>query len=93
MNVRALHGKQLFAAVVFVAATVVLAIRLLSPSPVMISVGENGAEVAELGKWFQPGRSSHRCLGDVARRKWHVSGDRRLVERRLRNAGPRSDRP
>jgi DNA-binding transcriptional ArsR family regulator len=53
MDVRALHGKQLLAAVAFVAATVVLAVQLITPTPVVVSVGENGAEVAELGGYFQ----------------------------------------
>jgi DNA-binding transcriptional ArsR family regulator len=53
MNLRALHGEQLFAAVVFVAATLVLAVQLITPTPVVVSVGVNGAEVAELGRYFQ----------------------------------------
>lgn len=53
MPLRALHGKQLLAAVVFVAATLVLAVQLLTPTPVVVSVGESGAEVAELGRYFQ----------------------------------------
>jgi len=53
MDVRALHGRQLFAAVVFVAATIVLAVQLITPSPVMVSVGDNGTKVAELGGYFR----------------------------------------
>ncbi|WP_136689251.1 helix-turn-helix transcriptional regulator [Halorhabdus amylolytica] len=53
MDLRALHGKQLLAAVAFVAATLVLAIQLITPSPVVVSVGENGADVAELGGYFR----------------------------------------
>jgi DNA-binding transcriptional ArsR family regulator len=53
MDLRALHGKQLLAAVVCVAATVVLAVQLITPTPVVVSVGENGADVAELGGYFQ----------------------------------------
>ncbi|WP_135663815.1 helix-turn-helix transcriptional regulator [Halorhabdus rudnickae] len=53
MDLRALHGKQLLAAVAFVAATVVLAVQLITPTPVVVSIGGNGAEVAELGGYFQ----------------------------------------
>jgi DNA-binding transcriptional ArsR family regulator len=53
MDLRALHGTHLLAAVVFVAATLVLAVQLITPTPVVVSVGENGAEVAELGGYFQ----------------------------------------
>ncbi|OYR41685.1 transcriptional regulator [Halorubrum sp. Ib24] len=53
MDLQALHGKQLLAAVVFVAATVVLAVQLITPTPVVVSVGEGGTEVAELGGYFQ----------------------------------------
>lgn len=53
MDLRALHTRQLFAAVLFLASTVVLAIQLINPSPVMVTVGENGTEVAELGGYFE----------------------------------------
>ena len=53
MDLRALHTRQLFAAILFLASTVVLAIQLINPSPVMITVGENGTEVAELGGYFE----------------------------------------
>jgi uncharacterized membrane protein len=52
MNQRALHGRQLLAAVAFLAATLVLAVQLIKSSPVVVSVGENGTEVAELGDYF-----------------------------------------
>jgi DNA-binding transcriptional ArsR family regulator len=52
MDLRALHTRQLFAAVLFLASTVVLAIQLINPSPVVVTVGENGTEVAELGGYF-----------------------------------------
>lgn len=58
---RALQGTQLLAAVVFVGATIVLAIQLINPSPVVVSVGENGADVAELGGYFR-----YRDVGVVA---------------------------
>lgn len=50
---RPLHGKQLLTAVLFVASTVVLAVQLINPSPVVVSVGENGTEVAQLGGYFR----------------------------------------
>jgi DNA-binding transcriptional ArsR family regulator len=53
MDLPPLHGKQLLAAVVFVASTLVLAVQLINPTPVVVSVGQNGAEVAELGGYFQ----------------------------------------
>lgn len=46
------HGRQ-FAAAVFVASTLVLAVQLINPTPVMVTVGENTADVAELGGYFQ----------------------------------------
>jgi len=58
MDQRALHGKQLLAAVVFVGAILVLAVQLINPSPVMVSIGENGAEANKVGQYF--------TYGDVA---------------------------
>lgn len=52
MDEWALQGRQLLAAVVFLAATLVLSVQLINPSPVVVSVGENGTEVAELGGYF-----------------------------------------
>lgn len=51
MDRRAFHGKHL-AAVVFVGKNLVLAVQLINPSPVMVSVGENGAEANQAGKYF-----------------------------------------
>lgn len=53
MDVRALHGTHLLAAAVFLAATLVLAVQLITPTPVVVRVGENGTEVAELGGYFR----------------------------------------
>lgn len=53
MDKRALHGRQLLAAVVFLGSTLVLSVQLVNPSPVVVSVGENGTEVAELGGYFR----------------------------------------
>jgi len=53
MDVRALHRKHLLAAVLFLASTLVLAVQLITPTPVVVSVGENGTEVAELGGYFR----------------------------------------
>jgi len=50
---RSLSGRQLFAAVVFVSSTVVLAVQLINPSPVVVSVGDGGTNVAELGGYFR----------------------------------------
>ncbi|APW98536.1 transcriptional regulator [Halobiforma lacisalsi AJ5] len=52
MDLSALHGKHLGAAAVFVAAIFVLATQLITPSPVMVSVGENGTETTQLGQYF-----------------------------------------
>ncbi|QLH77172.1 transcriptional regulator [Halosimplex rubrum] len=49
-----LQRRQLAAAVAFVAAAVVLAVQLITPSPVVVSVGENGTTVSELGTYFTP---------------------------------------
>jgi hypothetical protein len=53
MNLRALHPTQVFAAAVFVAATLVLAIQLITPSPVVVTIGRNSTNVAELGNYFR----------------------------------------
>jgi hypothetical protein len=53
MDPRALHSEQLLAAGVFVASTLVLALQLINPSPVVVSVGERGTEVAELGGYYR----------------------------------------
>lgn len=45
--------RRLFAAAVFVASTLVLAIQLITPTPVMVTVGEGTTDVAELGGYFQ----------------------------------------
>ncbi|WP_256392979.1 helix-turn-helix transcriptional regulator [Natronoarchaeum rubrum] len=58
MDRGALHGKQLLAAVVFVGAILVLAVQLINPSPVMVSIGENSAEANQVGEYF--------TYGDVA---------------------------
>ena len=52
MDVSALHGKRLIAASAFVAAVLVLAIQLITPSPVMVSIGDNGAQTTQLGQYF-----------------------------------------
>ncbi|RBI64665.1 transcriptional regulator [halophilic archaeon] len=50
---RSLQHTQLLAAGVFVAATFTLTVQLINPSPVMVTVGENGTDVAELGNYFR----------------------------------------
>lgn len=57
----ALHTRRLFAAVVFVGSSLVLAIQLINPSPIMVSVGDNGTNVAELGGYFR-----YRDVGIIA---------------------------
>jgi uncharacterized membrane protein len=52
MDLSALHGKHLVAAAVFVAAVLVLAVQLITPSPVMVSIGDNGAQTTQLGQYF-----------------------------------------
>lgn len=52
MDLSALHGKRLAAAVVFVAATVVLAVQLITPSPVVVSIGQDGAQTTRVGQYF-----------------------------------------
>lgn len=48
-----IRSRQLLGAVVFVSSVVVLAIQLINPSPVVVTTGETGAEIAELGGYFQ----------------------------------------
>ena len=47
------RSKRLFATVVFLGSIVVLAMQLINPSPVMVTVGDDGREVVELGSYFQ----------------------------------------
>jgi hypothetical protein len=61
MDMRALHGKHLLAAAVFLTSTLVLAVQLINPSPVVVEVGSNGTEVAELGGYFR-----YRAVGIIA---------------------------
>lgn len=48
-----LQHLRRFAMVVFVGSTVVLSVQLINPSPVMVTIGDNTTEVAELGGYFQ----------------------------------------
>ncbi|MEA1931753.1 MAG: MarR family transcriptional regulator [Euryarchaeota archaeon] len=52
MDRRGFRGRQLLPAVGFVGAVVVLAVQLITPSPVMVSLGENGAEATQVGQYF-----------------------------------------
>ncbi len=52
MGPRGFDRRQLLAAVGFVAAVVVLAVQLITPSPVMVSLGRNGAETTQVGQYF-----------------------------------------
>jgi uncharacterized membrane protein len=52
MDLSALHGKRLISAAVFVAAVLVLAVQLITPSPVMVSIGDSGAQTTQLGQYF-----------------------------------------
>lgn len=52
MHLSALHGERLIAAAIFVAAVLVLAVQLITPSPVMVSIGDNGAQTTQLGQYF-----------------------------------------
>ncbi|ELY86581.1 hypothetical protein C483_19265 [Natrialba hulunbeirensis JCM 10989] len=48
-----LHGTQLLAAVAFLAATLVLAVQLINPTPVQVSIANDGSQVVELSNQFQ----------------------------------------
>jgi uncharacterized membrane protein len=52
MDLSALHSKRLIAAALFVAAVLVLAVQLITPSPVMVSIGDSGAQTTQLGQYF-----------------------------------------
>jgi len=52
MQSPSLPGRRLFAAALFVAAILVLALQFVSPSRVVVSVGENGATTTSLGNFF-----------------------------------------
>ncbi|SFS54193.1 helix-turn-helix transcriptional regulator [Halostagnicola kamekurae] len=52
MNFRALQHTHLLAAVLFLAAILVLAIQLITPSPVMVSLGGDGTQTTTVGEYF-----------------------------------------
>lgn len=52
MGLRALHGRSLLAAAVFVGAIFLLGLQLLNPSPVVVSVDGTETEVGELSGFF-----------------------------------------
>lgn len=52
MDWRALQNARLFVAAVYVASTLVLAVQLITPSPVIVSTGPDGTEVTELSGYF-----------------------------------------
>ncbi|WP_225335058.1 helix-turn-helix transcriptional regulator [Halomicrobium urmianum] len=52
MDVRALQDGRVAPAVVFLAAVLVLSVQLINPSPVVVSLGENGAETTRVGQYF-----------------------------------------
>ncbi|WP_436909512.1 helix-turn-helix transcriptional regulator [Halosimplex marinum] len=58
MDPRALHPRHLLAAVAVVAAALVLAVQLISPSPVVVSMGADGTQTTRIGQYF--------TYGDVA---------------------------
>jgi uncharacterized membrane protein len=52
MELQALRPGRALAAAVFVAATLVLSVQLITPSPVMVSVGDGAATTSALGEYF-----------------------------------------
>ncbi|WP_276274110.1 helix-turn-helix transcriptional regulator [Haloarcula litorea] len=52
MRFRALQQTHLLAAVVFVGAVLVLTVQLVSPSPVVVSLGESGTQTTHVGEFF-----------------------------------------
>jgi uncharacterized membrane protein len=52
MSPPALQRAHLVAAVVFVAGVLALTVQLLTPSPVVVSVGENGTQATTIGQYF-----------------------------------------
>lgn len=52
MNLRPLQHTHLLAAIVFLTAVLVLSVQLITPSPVVISLGGNGGQTARVGEYF-----------------------------------------
>lgn len=52
MDIRALQNVPLLAAVAFTAGILVLAMQLITPAPVMISLGESGTQTTSVGQYF-----------------------------------------
>ncbi|WP_255152422.1 helix-turn-helix transcriptional regulator [Halorarius halobius] len=52
MDIRALQNVHAIAAAVFVAAVLVLAVQLITPSPIVVSVGGDGTQATPVGHYF-----------------------------------------
>ncbi|GGL66662.1 helix-turn-helix transcriptional regulator [Halocalculus aciditolerans] len=52
MDSPALRNVHLLAAVVFVASVLVLAVQLITPLPIVVSLGESGTQTARVGQYF-----------------------------------------
>lgn len=52
MNFRSLQHSQLLAAVIFLTAVLVLAVQLITPSPVVVSLGPDGTQTTSVGEYF-----------------------------------------
>lgn len=52
MRFRSLQHIHLLAAVIFVVAALVLSLQLITPSPVMISLNEDGTQTTSVGTYF-----------------------------------------
>lgn len=84
---RFLQRRDLLSAGVFVASALVLALQLITPSPVMVTIGETGTKVVELGGYF---RYSDVAIIAVSACLLGVSGTYLLVGR---NSPAKSESP
>jgi uncharacterized membrane protein len=52
MRFKKIHGKTVFIAALFIVSAFILGVKLLSPTPIQIYVGENGTSVTQIPGFF-----------------------------------------
>lgn len=52
MRFKKIHGKIVFVAAVFIVSVFILGVKLLSPTPIQIYVGDNGTAVTQIPGFF-----------------------------------------
>lgn len=87
MDVSALRNTPLLAAATFIAATLVLAVQLITPSPIMVPLGDGGTQTTAVGQYFT---YSDVAIIVSAAALTGVSGSYLVLHDRAQNLGSRS---